>query len=215
MTLKLSIAPAFLLVFNTLCSAQKNQAVPCDLPLDKAPKLRGFYLGQTYQEIGRRIPGFEALYEDKTSYLPTPIDFRIVGSWATSAEVEGIEDVTITWHFYLGRIATMFVTYSEFKPRNLRDFITQAESTTGLPQNAFRAVGPRKAKANCKAFSMELWYGQESKVGWSAEGSTIVIEDTRAAAAYDAEHAAYQKAKRQEERLAKEEERRRRTTLRP
>lgn len=210
-------ALAILLCLFIVNWAQKSALQACNLPLDRAPKLREFYLGQTYEDIAKRIPGFQDDYNNAVSgtFRAPNADFRIISSSTLATDINDLEDVSITWHFYKGRVIAIFSTYSAFVPRNLRDFIEQVETTTGLPKNELKVTGRHKARMVCGGFSVELWYGQESKVGWDPGFSTIVIEDLAGQAAYDAEVEAFLRAQKKAELQKKEEERRKRTTLKP
>lgn len=202
---------------------QNRPALPkCNLDLSKAPELRGFYLGQSYVDVGERLPGFIDDYEaaDQGYFGNEKANYRILHLYSLKRyrpiiDQTDFEDVTITWHFYDGTLVRLFVTYSDFRPKSLRDFINQVASTTGMPGASFRTIDKHRAKLACIDFSLEVNEGEYTKVGWSPYGSSLVLEDTVVIARLEKELAERKAAERREAARKKAEELKKRSTLRP
>ncbi|PYS99095.1 MAG: hypothetical protein DMF63_13580 [Acidobacteria bacterium] len=211
-----------LILFFVSATYSQSKVPVCNLGLTSAPVLRGFYLGQSYKDIAKRIRGFETEYfsTDRGYYGNPELDFRILhltslSSYDSLNDEEDFKDVTITWQFANSNLARLFVTYTEFRPASLRDFINQFAKTTGVPSASFRVTDKHKAKLTCKDFSFELYQGQYSQIGWSPDWSSVILEDTKAIARLEAQAAAYKRSIKLEATRRKEEERKRRSTLRP
>lgn len=196
--------------------------VPCVLTKDKAPVLRGFYLGQNYQEIVRTVPGFGKAYDESTSdYFGLPeADFRIahLTSLETFDELskeENFKDVTITWQFFEGKLVRLFVTYTEFQPGSLRNFMQQISEKANLPIESFKVTDKHKAKMTCSGFSVELFEGEYTRIGWFPNGSQIILEDTTVINSLEKAAKEFERNKKAELLRQKEEEKRRKTILKP
>lgn len=218
------------ILFNLPTFAQAKKPIktppkavaPCSLTKDKAPVLRGFYLGQSYQEIAKLVPGFEKAYFESTSgyYGERNSDFRIahltsLDTFDELSKQENFLDVTITWQFNDSKLVRLFVTYTEFTPGNLRNFMQQISEKTNIPIDSFKVTDKHKALMICKDFSVELFDGEYTRIGWQPNGSQIIIEDTTAIAELERSAKEFEKNKKAELLRQKEEEKRRKTVLKP
>lgn len=194
----------------------------CSLTLDKAPVLRGFYLGQTYQEISRTVPGFAKAYDESGSdYFGLPeADFRIthltsLETYDELSKQENYQDVTITWQFNEGKLVRLFVTYTEFQPGSLRNFMQQISEKTNIPFESFKVTDKHKALMTCNGFTVELFEGEYTRLGWFPNGSQIILEDTNAITSLERRSKEYETKKKAELIRRKEEEKKRKTILKP
>lgn len=226
MNLNLTIIFVLIMAASLPVSAQKKAVrvanfAPCTLTLKEAPKLRGFYLGESVNEISKIFPTMKREYSSDNSYnyYANPnSDYRIVVLSPSDDEVynsDEYKDVGITWHFYNGILTQLFVTYTEYMPGSLNNFIKQTSEKTNIPATSFRKTDKHKAIAACTDFSLELWEGQDSRIGWSPNDSTIVLADTKKITQLEKDRIEYEAQKKADARRKKQEELNRRTTLKP
>ena len=161
------------------------ETVPnCALTVDQGPRLRGFYLNQTAEEIGHIFPSFLTAYDKKRApLLPNKVvrlDYRVVESSELSesiGEMEDYRDVAFVWQLVNGRTVGLTVKYNEFEPASLEDLLTQISATTPLPIESFRVVGVHNAVMTCNGFTVSVHEGSYSESEWVATGSQILLED--------------------------------------
>ncbi len=162
-------------------STNKVAAPLCKLT--EAPKLRGFYLGQTVDEIQNEISGFRDAYEfqkkDRTTEFPLS-DWReevdptisreidlvyLDSSWAfgfdsdrkllTSADYE---DVHVIWWFMKERLFAYGIYYTDLEiDQDAVKFIRQVSAKTTLPPRGWK-VHPSGLGADllCDGFKVDL-----------------------------------------------------------
>lgn len=197
-----------------------NKTVPpCNLTLKDAPKLRGFYLGQSYEEISEAIPKFEKAYrEADNSYDDTPnVDYRVI-HWSNISypdTIKGYEDVLLTWQFYNSKLVRLYVTYLSFEPPTIQDFIKQASEKTFLPMQSFKISDKHKAVLVCNGFSANLYIGNESRVGWTEGPPEIMVEDTNAYLEMDRLSSEYKRKKKEEDLRKKREDQEKKKIFKP
>lgn len=222
---------SIVLLFTTTLSQGKRPARvvktkpnvgTCTLTLTEAPRLRGFYLNQAEQEISSVLPSFHKAYEmEKDVLLPSReliSDFREVSSNKLEEDLTAVEeyrDVSFVWQLLNGRLVAISVTYEEYEPMNMNDFLDAVTSTTGLPLKSFHIVGPHTAVINCDGFSVTMKEGSYTKTKWTPNRSQLILTDTVAYAAMDAEEKEIKKQRAKDEAAKKAEEEKRKRTFKP
>jgi hypothetical protein len=215
---------SFMACFSSGILAQKRtkkvNLPPCNLTIENSPKLRGFYLGQKIEDVIKLIPSVENAYnETEGSYFGYPqADFRIIHLSSLDTDLtnsEDYKDVNITWQFYNGVIVRLFVTYLEFTPKHLKDFVNQISAKSNLPEASFRFTDKHKAILVCNEFTIELNEGEYTRIGWNPSFSQIIVEDTKKIAQLDKEAKDFEKKKKDESLRLKSEQKRKKTVLRP
>ncbi|MEZ5423300.1 MAG: hypothetical protein R2682_09440 [Pyrinomonadaceae bacterium] len=151
--------------------------------LTEAPKLRGFYLGQTVDEIQKVIPGFREAYEfqrkDRETAFPLS-DWRREIATTISREIDlvylpsdgafGIdsdrdllttadyEDVDVIWWFMKERLFAYGIYYKELEiDQDAEKFAKQVSAKTFLPQKGWRVISSGlEAEMLCDGFKVFL-----------------------------------------------------------
>ena len=201
----------------------KQTAPVCDLTVNEAPNLRGMFLGQSFQDIARLIPGFEQIYlatEGETYFKQMDLDVRLIAlsdvpSSIYPHSIAGYEDVFINWHFLDGKLIRLFVTYTEFEPKSIHDLIGQVAEKSSLPRSSFVIKNKYNADLNCKGFSVSLNMGMMTRFeGPQASWPQVTVEDREAASQIKKREDEIRLAKKLETiRMNKEKEKRRRVFL--
>jgi DNA-directed RNA polymerase subunit H (RpoH/RPB5) len=197
-------------------------AVECPLTVDRAPRLRGFYLNQRIEEITRVFPSFAEAYEkEKDPLMPVRTltsDYRIVESDELTEDLTQMDeyrDVTFVWQLLNGRTVKLIVEYAEFEPASLKDFVSQIAESTSLPPESFKVTGKHKAVMACQGFTVEVNEGSYTKAGWVPTHSQISIEDKVAFEAMDAEEKELKRIAAEDAAKKKEEAEKRKRTFKP
>ena len=200
----------------------KPKVGACVLTLADSPRLRGFYLNQSERDIASLLPSFHKAYEiEKDELLPSReliSDFREVRSDKLDDDLTAIEeyrDVSFIWQLLSGRLVSLSVTYEDYEPMNMNDFLEAVTSTTALPLKSFHVVDPHTAVINCDGFSVMLKEGSFTKAKWSPNRSQLILTDTVASAAMDAEEKEIKKQRAKDEAAKKAEEEKRKRTFKP
>lgn len=194
---------------------------PCEVAVSDSPRFRGFHLGQSVKEISQILPSFSSVYDDvkaHVSYGRSGSDFRIVHAFDLKEDFDKTEqfrDVSFTWQFLDGLLIRLFVSYEEYEPGNLTNFVNQVSTTTRLPLKSFRIIDKHKAVISCQGFTVEANEGEYTKVGWFPTPSKIVLEDVEAFRLLDLKDREQKRKLREEAKRQKEEERRRKRIFRP
>jgi hypothetical protein len=199
-----------------------DNAPDCVLTIDKAPRLRGFYLNQTAEEIGRVFPSF-LIALDKKKRAPirngvTTSDFWVVASSELSeglSEAEDYRDVAFVWQLLNGRTVGLTVEYREFEPESLQDLLAQIADTTFLPIESFKVIGVHNAVMTCDGFTVSVHEGSYSETEWMPVGSQILLEDKVAFQVVNAEENEAKRLSAEEAAKKKEEAEKRRRTFKP
>ncbi len=147
--------------------AKSKSIAPKPCTLSKADKitLRGFYLGQDKGELSH-IPFFEfaykkALIEDKSELSKFGLIWldknQIQEEAARSgSSLAGYDDVDFGLRFIDGKVSAMIVTYFEYRPDNLNEFIQHVAETTSVRKEFWSKEDRHKASATCKGISMVI-----------------------------------------------------------
>ena len=213
----------------------KSVTPPCDLTIKDAPKLRGFYLGQSYQEIAQMIPKFEQFYllagqknlrfkgtdvdekgvsstEIWSSYFPNLNDPNLADLIKKVDEESGIDNESqISWGFYNGKLYHLFVEYTKFEPNTIRDLIAQVAEKTGLPGASFKIKDKYKADLRCQGFTVSLDMGIYTRFeGYVKQSPEIFVEDTETALRLDKLYQDIERKKKEDALLKRKEELRQR-----
>jgi hypothetical protein len=202
--------------------ATRPRTAACTLQINEAPRLRGFFLGQSEEEIKAAIPSFHTAYETAKD-LMFPVrdvnsDFREVRSDLLTQDLtqnEEYSDVSFVWQLWGGRVVQLQVTYEEYEPMNMNDFLEQVSSTTGLPIKAFHVVNPHTQAAKCDGFSIIVKEGSMTKTGWVPQESQVILLDTTAIAALDAEEKQVKKERAEEDAKKKADAEKKKRTFKP
>lgn len=202
--------------------ATRPRTTACSLQINEAPRLRGFFLDQSAEEITAVIPSFKKAYEiAKNELLPNReliSDFREVRSDQLDQDITGNEeysDVSFVWQLWGGHVVQLQVTYEEYEPMNMNDFLEQVSSTTGLPLKAFHIVDKHTAAAKCDGFAIVVKEGSMTKSGWVPQESEVILYDTVAMAAIDAEEKQVKKDRAEEEAKRKADAEKKKRTFKP
>lgn len=142
---------------------------PCNLTLNQAPKLRGFYLGQSKKEL-EKIPHFTDEYRKNNANDPmdkSKFGFVMLNSVNLFYQQPGIrkvsdknyDDIEFYLHFLDDKIMYISVQYTEYEPTNLNEFIKQVSQTTGLPLDSWKIKDKYNAEMICTDFDVSLWTG--------------------------------------------------------
>jgi hypothetical protein len=200
----------------------RPRTAACTLQINEAPQLRGFFLNQSEEEISGLIYSFHKAYEiAKNELMPDRelvSDFREVRSDRLDQDLTVLDeysDVSFVWQLWGGRVVQLRVTYEEYEPMNMNDFLDQVSSTTGLPLKAFHLVDKHTAVAKCDGFSVEIKEGSMTKSGWVPNESQVILTDTIAVAAIDAEEKQLRKERAEEEARKKAEAEKKKRTFKP
>ena len=199
-----------------------EKVADCLLTLDQSPRLRGFYLNQTAEGIGRIFPSFMTAYDTRSSPLlpnrAATSDFRVVESSELTekfSEMEDYRDVAIVWQLLNGRTVGLTVEYREFEPVSLQDFLTQIAATTSLPLESFKVVGIHNAVMSCDGFTVSVHEGSYTETEWVPTGSQIFLEDKVAFEVINAEERELKRLTAEEAAKKREEAEKRRRTFKP
>jgi len=202
--------------------AAKHKDGQCTISIFNSPRLRGFYLYQTEPEITALLPSFRRAYEAaKDPLLPVHdliSDFREIRSDGLEddlTKIEAYRDVTFVWQFFNSHVAQLRVTYQEYEPENLDDFVDSVSSTTGLPPRSFRVVDKHTAVLACDGFSVLIREGSYTNKVWGPNGSQIILTDTEAFTAIDEEEKEVKKQRAKEEEQKQAEAVKKKRTFKP
>ena len=200
----------------------KSNASQCAATISESPRLRGFYLNQTAEEVSSVLPSFREAYEAAQGQLlpqrDLVSDFREVKSEGLEADLtqfEDYRDASFVWQFLNGRVVQLQVTYEEYEPENLSTFLEAFTSTSGLPLKFFRITGKHTAVLTCVGFSVEIREGSYTKTQWVPSKSQITLTDTEAFAAMDVEEKEVKMRRAKEEALKKAESEKKKRTFKP
>lgn len=168
---------------STKVARSKPKIVVPLCKLTEDPKLRGFYLGQTVDEIQNMIPDFREAYEfhkkDRNTDFqlsdwlkeidPTisrEIDLVYINSfWAFGTESDrklltsaDYEDVEVIWWFMKGRLFAYGVYYNDLEvDQDAEKFIKQVSAKTTLPRKGWKVISSgMEAELLCDGFKVFL-----------------------------------------------------------
>lgn len=151
--------------------------------LTEAPTIRGFYLGQSVDEINKIVPNFREAYElqrndrDNDFSLTdwntkidlatsTQLDLVYINSdWAFGADSDrkllkssDYEDVSVVWWFMKEKLFGYGVYYDELEiEQDAAKFIKQVTAKTPLPQKGWKVISMGlEAELRCDGFKVFL-----------------------------------------------------------
>lgn len=180
-------------------------APPCRLTLGESPEVRGLRLRQLEAEALALFPALKKYTgEDlgRTEYS----HITVVGEEARNpTALRGVDMLRLT--FLDGRLYYIVLSYNEYEPASVSDFVRQASATMDLPTAGWRREGA-SAVLECSGF--EVWV-QTGKEGGRHDYPSLIISDKRAEAEYRRRYETRQAERRreEEERRRREEQRRR------
>ncbi len=143
---------------NSDSNSQTNKSTESgQCQLTKAPVLKGFFLGQTVDEVDKRIQGFKDSYE-KEKQTSAPADktanFVLMNSGALFGEGNNIKDFSLIWHFLDDKVMTLSVTYSNVNSPDIKSFVAKMSEELDLPENAWKYENQQNAELNCSSFQI-------------------------------------------------------------
>lgn len=160
---------------------QTNTSTQCTLT--KAPTMKGFTLGDTPEDIDRRIPGFKAAYDgEKAKSLDNEkkANFVLITSGSRLLENTVInskeyEDTTLIWHFLDDKLMALVIkdTSDATGDLSLREFLNKVSSENGLPKDDWKIGKENDADLTCQGFEVSLTAGGQP-------GMSVMITDTKA-----------------------------------
>ena len=192
---------------------------------NKPPTLRGFYLGETVDEIHKVIPHFRAAFDEKRvlesrpSFVTakTEVGFTLVDSAHVFYPEPGVrrtprseyDDVDFFWHFLDEKLFFISVRYLEYEPRNLNEFIQQLAEKTNLPKQGWIFKDRNHAILSCVGFDVDVWTGRYVNRPEYRDYPSVMLTDTVLRAELDRREKALklQRKKAELERLRREKQR--------
>ena len=165
-------------------NANKNQtSTSTQCTLTKAPTMKGFTLGDTPEDIDRKVPGFKAAYEDekaKSLANEKKANFVLITSGSRLLENTVIngkeyEDTTLIWHFLDDKLMALVVkdTSDATGDLSLKEFLNKVSSENGLPKDDWKIGKENDADLTCQGFEVSLTAGGQP-------GMSVMITDTKA-----------------------------------
>lgn len=167
--------------------------------LTEAPEIRGFFLGQTFEEITKLVPDFREAYEyQRNGNRNFTLNLRDINS-EISNELQLIhifssnafgndsdrellksvdyEDVRVSWSLWEKRLYEYSILYDEFEiEQNAAKFIKQVSAKTILPQKGWIInTNSMEAELKCDGFKVYLNAGYRMP-------PTLAFTDTKAEA---------------------------------
>jgi hypothetical protein len=144
---------------------------PCSLKISESPKLRGFYLGQDFTELSA-ISYFVDQYginskkdEDNSKFGVVSVNesdvfYRTPGKRETTPKE--LDDIGFYTHFLDGKLYFVSISYREYEPENLRDFMSQISEKTNLPKDSWQIKDTYNAEMKCVGFTVEIGTGNQT-----------------------------------------------------
>ena len=161
--------PLIIVGFSLWATYSSAQTTPQHCQTKEAPKLRGFFLGQTVAEINLLIPGFQEGYSDKRSEPISPIAKEagvtaVVHSPFLFYKRPGVrqvpskefEDADFSWHFFEGKLYFLVIQHIVNDPPNLSNFIREVSEKGHLPVKGWALKDKFHASIKCARFKVEL-----------------------------------------------------------
>jgi hypothetical protein len=182
-----------------------RSASVCRLSIDNAPEVRGLKLRQQVAEVLKAFPTLEREGREELGAISFAHTTRVGEEDLNPSALSGVEMLRLT--FLDNRLYYIVISYGEYEPSGVSDFIRQATTTMHLPAAGWKREGSSATLA-CEGFSVTVQTGKE---GDRVDYLALIISDTRAEAEYVRRYKARQ-AKRQHEeaeRRRREEERHR------
>jgi hypothetical protein len=171
---------------NASTNANKNQSqtkTSAQCTLTQAPTMKGFTLGDTPEDIDRKIPGFKAAYDgekSKSLAIEKKANFVLITSGSRLLENTNInskeyEDTTLIWHFLDDRLMALVVkdTSVESADLSIMDFLSEVAAKYNLPKEGWKLGKENDADITCQGFEISLTAGGQP-------GMSVMITDTQA-----------------------------------
>lgn len=164
---------------------QTQQKVMSKCQLTKAPTLRGFFLGQTVEEINNRIPSFKVAYKRQKEraidadkevgwvFMSLGVLDQINGG--SEVPSEDFEDVGLIWHFLDDKVVFLSVKYLDLDTTNLKSFLNQVIRENNLPEDDWIIGKEESADLSCNGFQISVSTHPQN-------GPSIMLTDTIAKA---------------------------------
>jgi hypothetical protein len=181
------VSPTFGQKKKNVSTNKQKTIPPCQLT--NAPTMRGFYLGQTVDEITKIVPDFREAYElqrkDREMKFSltdwnTEIDATISAElelvyidsgWAFGQDSErkllnssDYEDVHVIWWFKNEKLFGFGVYYDELEiDQDAEKFVKQVTAKTTLPQKGWKIISMGlEAELKCDGFKVFLNSGYKN-----------------------------------------------------
>lgn len=172
----LFVVSTFAQTKKTTPRVQKKTTPQCQI--SKAPPLRGFFLGQSVEEINQLIPNFKTTFQKEESetkdygYFGSEFDVipeaNEIGLISLSSDYpfplesgeplrlpKTLEDVRVVWRFFNNRIFSFSVFYPDYEPPNSKDFVKQLVEKTDFPSSGWNITDEYYAVLKCQGF--KIW----------------------------------------------------------
>lgn len=161
--------------FCLAANGQKTKTVKCNVQLDNAPKLRGFYLGQKENEI-RNI-----VYKGKPQTEREILlgGYFVSGDMDASKATEQTSGYEMKWDFYNEKVMAMSLGYVSYLPNDISQFAREHAMSANFPEGVFDIKSTETAEAKCNGFSVILSLAKASRSSRSPK-PLVIIEDRKA-----------------------------------
>jgi len=198
---------------------------------NKPPTLRGFYLGETVDDINKVIPNFRIAFDEKRVLESQPeflsakteAGFVLLDSVHVFYPEPGVrrtprseyDDVDFFWHFLDEKLLFLSVRYLEYEPPNLNSFIQQLSEKTNLPKQGWIFKDRNHAILNCAGFDVDVWTGRYGNRPEYRDYPSVMLTDIVASAELDRREEAIKLRRKNAELERLRRDRQRRSTLKP
>lgn len=159
---------------NPVTNNQTNQST--ELSQCKVPILKGFFLGQTVDEVDKRIQGFKDSYEkekETSNSDDKKANFVLMTSGTliqAGDESNNIKDFSLVWHFLDDKAMTIIVKYSNDNTSDINDFVGKMSNEYNLPKDGWK-IENNNAELSCDGFQINVSTNPQSS-------PSIMITDT-------------------------------------
>ncbi|HMS39852.1 MAG TPA: hypothetical protein PKE69_06465 [Pyrinomonadaceae bacterium] len=151
-----------LLAFDVMAQKQKPQTkIPtCTARIESLPKVRGFFLGQSYSEVATRIESLKDVSVNR--FAPSTLHLVFYADTDYSGtEFYGVSGVSFS--FFSNKVSSLSISYSEFNPIDIKNFIKQVSSNLEVPVASWKIEKQHSAVLTCKDFRINIWDGRNSQ----------------------------------------------------
>lgn len=188
--------------------------------INEPPKLRGFFLGETVEEINKVIPNFlEFFLKQKTLEKSEGIGIGsttfFYKNGVRQTPNKDFEDVDFYWKFFENKLYFMSVNYINFQPQNLQDFINKLSEKTGLPLKGWVFEDKYSAILKCDGFTIGVWTGEVEGKDYYKDYPSVRVTDTNIDAEVRHREKMIKLQKKKEERERIRREREKQSTFKP
>ena len=194
-----------LFAYGARAQAQENQ---CQLNLSEAPRLRGFRLGMSADDVIIRVPSIEIPEADEFGFAKGVIYTSTANLSANKADFADVSRVSLS--FLDGRLTSILVVYdSSLSWESTDEFVSVISKPLGIP-GPWQTFDTWKKSVRCNGFRATAGAGVETFILLEESGAEQIIKQRQLARQKNRK--ALEEAKRRQEKEQKEE---RRKTFKP